>query len=306
MDLRIRAPVLLAGIGGAGSRMAASMSEASGIDHVSIGRGDLGGRQARIGTGGVVNPSVRLLRAAAYEASGEIEEMMEGYGTVVMVANLAGKDGAAIAPVVSGICSATGRGPVSIAVMPFGYEGARLFEAGIALRRLREGSDATIVIDNDSMMQSNPDLAPEQCYEIADSAARHLACSLGSLAEGGTGILAAGRAGRDAEESLRDALRTLYGSAPPGSVRRSLLYVMGGGLSAGAIGRITEAAGGMLGGGGLHVDPAASESGVVVLSAVQGATKFDGYDPLGAIGQELDWDAPECSIDCGLQMYQME
>ena len=45
-----------------------------------------------------------------------------------------------------------------------------------------------------------------------------------------------------------------------------------------------------------------------MLSSIQGMTKFDNYDPLGAIPQEdsLDWSTPECSIDCQLDLYQLE
>ena len=42
--------------------------------------------------------------------------------------------------------------------------------------------------------------------------------------------------------------------------------------------------------------------------SVQTMTKFDNYDPLGMIpkDQTLDWDTPDCSIDCKLDLYQLE
>jgi len=45
-----------------------------------------------------------------------------------------------------------------------------------------------------------------------------------------------------------------------------------------------------------------------MLSAVQGKTIFENYDPLGVIPQEktLDWEIPDCSIDCKLDLYQLE
>ncbi len=50
------------------------------------------------------------------------------------------------------------------------------------------------------------------------------------------------------------------------------------------------------------------ESKVVMLSSIQGETRFDKYDPLGIIPQEdtLDWNEPECSFDCKLDFYQLE
>ena len=45
-----------------------------------------------------------------------------------------------------------------------------------------------------------------------------------------------------------------------------------------------------------------------MLSTVNGETKFDSYDPLGIISSEktVDWDEPECSIDCKIDIPQLE
>ena len=50
------------------------------------------------------------------------------------------------------------------------------------------------------------------------------------------------------------------------------------------------------------------ESKVVMLSSIQGETRFDKYDPLGIISQEktIDWDEPECNIDCEFDLKQLE
>ena len=50
------------------------------------------------------------------------------------------------------------------------------------------------------------------------------------------------------------------------------------------------------------------ESKVVMLSSIQGETRFDKYDPLGMISSEntIDWDEPECSINCELDLKQLE
>ena len=310
MDFQIKEPILVLGIGGAGSRLAAMTGKATSMDYTQVSNdsADLECENAiKVSTGGVINPSVRLIRASAYEAGSKIESVMSGYGTVIMMGNLAGKAGAAMAPVISEMCKKTGTGLVSFAIMPFGYEKEKIFDSGIALKRVRADSGCTIVLDNDSMLESNPDLGVKECYGIADSAIMHIVCSLGSSEMPGTSILTAGRQREDIEESLRDSLKMLYGNAPPGSVKRSMLYVMGG-ASIGVIDAVSKITSGMLGDGHSHVDSASKESGIVMLSRVQGMTKFDGYDPLGAIPQEdtLDWSTPECSIDCGLELYQME
>ena len=57
-----------------------------------------------------------------------------------------------------------------------------------------------------------------------------------------------------------------------------------------------------------HIEQSSDQSKVVVLSSVSGETKFDSYDPLGIIPSEktVDWDEPESSIDCILDLPQLE
>ncbi|MEK6957335.1 MAG: cell division protein FtsZ, partial [Thermoproteota archaeon] len=40
----------------------------------------------------------------------------------------------------------------------------------------------------------------------------------------------------------------------------------------------------------------------------QGETRFDRYDPLGVIPSDhvLDWQYPDCSINCELNLHQLE
>ena len=337
-SLQIKSPILVVGLGGAGSRLAVRAGDALGSDCLLISndRGDLapagdgGGRgRARsihVSTGPVVNPSVRLVRGAAMGLADRIRSGMEGYPTVVMVANLAGRAGAAMAPAISGICRESGRDLVSFAVMPFKYEKDRIFNAGVALKRVREDSRCTIVLDNDAMLESNPDLSPERCYGIANQAVTHVARALGSSPDtvmpGETAVIAASRANAAAdgggaaamEGSLRDALKMLYADAPPTAIKRSIVYVLGGSsVPAGVLNSVASLANGALNESVSHMDVAAQasdESGVMVLSSVTETTRFDGYDPLGAIPRRdtLDWSVPECSIDCKLDtaMYQME
>ena len=112
------------------------------------------------------------------------------------------------------------------------------------------------------------------------------------------------------EESLRDSLKMLYENAPPNSVKRSMLYVVGGNnIPVGVINSITNITTGIVSESNSQIDmSSAEESKVVMLSSNQGMTKFDNYDPLGAIPQEntLDWSTPDCSIDWELDLYQLE
>jgi len=58
----------------------------------------------------------------------------------------------------------------------------------------------------------------------------------------------------------------------------------------------------------MPVTLSSEESKDVMLSSVQGEIRFDKYDPLGMIPSEntIDWDEPDCSIDCELNLKQLE
>ena len=328
MALRIKRPLLIVGAGGAGARLAAKTARLLGCDRLLIGgdRGDLpaeaGADSILVGTGPVINPTVHLVRAAAYGEAGRIRSSISGHPTTIMIGNLAGRTGCAVAPVVAEACRREGSDLLSFAIMPFGYEKSKIFPAGVALRRLRENSACTIAVDNDSLLESNPDLTPRECYEIADAAIAHV---MGSLEMAGfeaappaDGLLVASKDGGGVEESLRDALKALCGSVAPDAVIRSMLYVVGGeNVPTGVLRSVSGLAECVLGGRG-DADagagaghPAAEtatvaggspdESRVVMLSAVRGMAKFEGYDPLGVIPADrtLDWEMPECSIDYG-------
>ena len=228
------------------------------------------------------------------------------------MSNMAGKAGSAMAPVVSEICKESDKGLISFVIMPFKYEKDRIFNSGISLKRVREDSECTIVLDNDSLLESNPDLSPKACYEIANSAIMHVVKSLEtSEISNETSILTTSKDGQDMEDSLRDSLKMLYDNAPPNSIKRSMLYVVGGSnIPVGVINSITSLTTGIVSESSSEIDMTSNSdnSKVVMLSSIQGMTKFDNYDPLGMIPQEdtLDWSTPDCSIDCKLDLYQLE
>ena len=164
--------------------------------------------------------------------------------------------------------------------------------------------------DNDALLDSNPDLTQKQCFEIANKAIEGMVYSLkSSEVSEDTNILATSKSSDDIETSLKDSLRMLYDDAPPNSIKRSMLYVFGGkDIPIGTLDSLTNIAGGMFEYNTTHIEQSSNESKVVVLSTVNGETKFDSYDPLGIIPSEktVDWDEPECSIDCKIDIPQLE
>jgi cell division protein FtsZ len=316
MSFQVKEPVLVIGLGGVGSKLAIEAKNSLNSDCLVISndKNDFseGNPSVHVSTDSIVNPSVQLIRGSTYKVADEIKSKISGYSTVVLMSNLAGKAGSAMAPVVSEMCKESDAGLISFAIMPFKYEKDRIFNSGVSLKRVRENSECTVVLDNDSLLESNPDLSPKACYSIANSAMMHVIESLGtSEISSETSVISTSKNGQNIEDSLRDSLKMLYGNAPPNSVKRSMLYVVGGSnIPVGVINSITNLTAGIVNESNSQIDmtSSAEDSKVVMLSSIQGMTKFDNYDPLGMIPQEdtLDWSTPDCSIDCELDLYQLE
>lgn len=96
--------------------------------------------------------------------------------------------------------------------MPFRFEKDRIFQAGVSLRRLRESSDATIVIDNDALLNNNPDLSLTKCYEITNEALCGVISSISStFIQNSVSLLCTGRPdSKSAESHVKDCLSMLY------------------------------------------------------------------------------------------------
>ena len=313
MAFQLTEPILLIGLGGVGSRLADMTRKSLNVDCLLISHDqkDLTSENSiKISTKSVVNPSTHLIRGSALDASDDIKKNMENYSTVILISNLAGKDGTGIGPIVSRLCKQEQKNLLSFAIMPFKFEKERIFQSGVALKRIRQDSQSTIVIDNDALLDSNPDLTQNQCYDISNKAMESMMHALkSSEISGDTNIMSTSKIDNNIETSLKDSLRMLYEDAPPNSIKRSMLYVYGGSnVPVGVLNTISNITGGTFDENSIHVDMSSEESKVVMLSSIQGETKFDKYDPLGIISQEntIDWDEPECSIDCELDLKQIE
>ena len=315
MSVELKEPVLVIGLGGVGSKLAerAKKSLDSECLTISNDNNDFSpeNKSIHISTKSIINPSVQLIRGSTYQAEDEIKSEIARYSTIILISNLAGKAGSAMAPVISDMCNELGKTLISFAIMPFKFEKDRIFNSGITLRRLREKSECTIVLDNDSLLESNPDLNVKTCYEIGNSAMMHVIKSLKTTKISEDNILTTSKDSQKIEESLRDSLKMLYGETNPSAIKSAILYVTGGSnIPIGVINSITNLTNGIVNESNTQVDTTSTseESKVVMLSAVQGMRKFDSYDPLNVIPEEnqLDWYSPDCSIDCKLDLYQLE
>ena len=314
MTFEVTEPVLIIGLGGVGSKLALELKEVVNADCLCISndKKDLNyDNSIEVSTKSIINPTIQLIRGCAGEQTDKIIKHVTNYETIIIMANLAGKAGTALSPTVSSICKEQNKNVLSFAIMPFKFEKDMIFQSGISLKRLRTNSDCTIIIDNDALLDSNPDLTPEKCYEITNKAIHCLTTSLKtSSISDDMNIMSTSKTEEDLETSLKDSMRMLYEDAAPSSIKRSMLYVYGGSkIPVGVINSISNIVGGIFEEDNTHVDMSSSENtNVVMLSAIQGETRFDKYDPLGIIAHDktIDFDEPECSIKCELDIPQLE
>jgi len=313
MTFQLTEPILIIGLGGVGAKLAEKAKESLNSDCLLISHDqkDLTPENSiKISTKSVVNPSAHLIRGSTLETLDEIKKNISNYSTIILISNLAGKAGIGIGPIISKICKEEEKNLLSFAIMPFKFEKERIFQSGIALKRVREDSHCTIVLDNDALLDSNPELTLKQCYDISNKAIDSVVLSLkSSEISDDTNILSVSKTSNDLEISLKDSLRMLYEDVPPNSIKRSMLYVYhGSNIPVGVLNSISNITGGLFDEDSIHVDMSSEESKVVMLSSVQGEIRFDKYDPLGMIPSEntIDWDEPDCSIDCKLNLKQLE
>ena len=313
MTFQLTEPILIIGLGGVGARLAEKTKKTLNSDCLMISHDqkDLTAENSiKIPTKSVVNPSTHLIRGSTLETSDEIKKNITNYSTIILMGNLAGKAGTGIGPIVSKICKQEQKNLLSFTIMPFKFEKERIFQSGIALKRIRQDSKCTIVVDNDALLDSNPDLTQKQCYDISNIAIESMIHSLKSseISED-INILSTSKSTDDIESSLKNSLRMLYEDAPPNSIKRSILYVYGGNnIPVGVLNTISNITGGTFDEDSIHIEMSSEESKVVMLSSIQGETRFDKYDPLGIISTEntIDWDEPESSINCELDLKQLE
>jgi cell division protein FtsZ len=339
--IKMRKPVLLLGVGGLGSRLASKIAKELGCACSIVTddeRCDTGGYPTvLIDTKSWINPSGRKLRFYAQASVDRIKSLIAGYRTILIIGNLAGKAGIALCPSIcnmirnqpyvsnqmsEGTISSSRLRPQSIAaandidvitfvIMPFNFEKSRIFDAGISLRRIRESSGAVVVIDNDAFLDNNPDLTISQCYDLTNQAIFDTISSIYQTEfNADLNLLNVGRSDRDsASNSALDSLAMLLDNADIESVRRTLIYVMGGDrISVGAMNGLVSTVQSVLRNDNLSdVNLMVSNPGHVnvhLLSSIISRTKFDSYDPLSEIipsKNNLDWDEldsfPEISLD---------
>ena len=265
-----------------------------------------------------LNPSSYRLRSLTESSANTIKMAIEGFNTVIVFANLAGRAGTAMAPVVcreAKMLSSTTT--ISIAIMPFKFEKDKIFQAGVSLSRLQSYSDSTIVVDNDSLMDNNPDLSTEQCYEIANHAIYDVICStLKQYVQPDMSLLCTskGSSKSDAESSVKDSLAMLAESIDLASVKKAVLHVVGGQkIQLAVLDSVANNLYSLFNNDNFDgISMCISNSDEMkthLMASVRGNNKFDKYDPLAQIiptENVLDWEEMDSSPDIEMAIPNIE
>ena len=343
--IKLRKPFLLLGVGGLGGRLAPKVAKELNCTCLIVTDDEScetsGYPIVHIDTKAWINPSGRKLRFYAHASADRIKSLVEGYNTVLILGNLAGKAGIALCPTIcnlvrnhtsglsqirDGSFSSSGSHTkpmamsdidiITFVVMPFKFEKHRIFDAGISLRRIRESSGAVVVIDNDAFLDNNTDLTISQCYDLTNRAIFDIISSFYRTEfSADLHLLSVGRPDRDSvSASAMDSLAMLLDNTEIESVKRTMIYVMGGDrISVGAMNGLANTVQSIFKKDGLNeVNLMISNHGDVnvhLLSSVISKTKFDSYDPLSEIiprQNSLDWDELDCSPEFSLDIRNVE
>jgi cell division protein FtsZ len=321
LGVEIKTPIMIIGVGGAGARLAAQAKNKLNAKCLLISndKTDLnyaGCESILVDVKQLLNPSQNSIRGAVLESQGSIMDKLEGSSTVIVIGNLAGKAGVAVAPLVAKMAKRMKKNVLSFTIMPFKFETNKLFSAGVSLRRVKESSDCLVIVDNDSLLFNNPDLTPQDCYRITNDALLEVVGSLAngiSLSEEMNVLCTSKDSVLDAESALKDSFKMLYSDVDPDKVKRAMLYVIGGDrVPIGVLNTLVNSVHNILGRNGTEVGLSLTSSGskgvkVLLMASVLEQTRFDDYDPLNILRDSvIDWDEIECDSKIETKLPRMD
>lgn len=317
VGLEIVTPITIVGIGGAGAKLAARARSILGARCVLVSndRSDLahdGCESVFVNVKKLLNPSPNAIRGALLGSRDLLAGKLNSESTVIIIGNLAGKAGTALAPVVASMAKQSGKNVVSFVILPFKFEKDKLFHAGVALRRMRESSDCLVMVDNDALLFNNPDLSVEDCYRITNDALVEVVGAMSKgMQLGEANMLCTSRdSASDAESALKESVRMLYSDVSHEEVKRAMVYVIGGDkVPVGVLNSLVDSVHNILGKNGVEVglSVTSASSGVktLLLASVLEKTILDRYDPLSML-PGMDWDEIECDLSFDTTLPRMD
>jgi len=297
--MQLSLPSIVIGLGRNSTLYVKSIAEHLKIDTMIISskRTSEDIRHLMIDSKGTINPSTMIRRGLLFSKMQQIKSDVEGYRSVILVADLSDSDGVAFMPMIVESMNRMGKQILSLVAMPFRFERSMLFKAGVALRLVKEMSDVTLVVDKNALLEGDPELDIKGCNDIIGNVIRESIHAILYSNVSEYGVYIPTLAGTDKPEHMVSrSLEELYTTST--DIKGILVYVNGD-ISIGAIESIVRYLQNILG-YGLHIDTCAvdddiDKSGVLVLYNVRSSI-FDSYDPLSMI-PVMERSSCDCRVD---------
>ena len=327
--------VTVVGIGSAGVRIASALSrESLMIDrfaYISCDRSDLDGvdgEKLLVECPIEQKLSPSMVRGLAIPYRDSIRKLIDGSKVVLVVAGLGGATGSGLAPIAAELAKECGAIPISVAIMPFEFERKLRFYAGLALRRLRTVSSGVIVVDNDEILKATGEATLKEIHDMANAeVVGALSCLLskptekaipaglnkvlGTVLQEGYSILAIATSGSvdRTEDAIARAVIGINALAEGKEAKHAVIALSGdSSLSAGETGVAVKRVGSLMGNQAIDLEYSVRYTGgsqllVGLLASGFKSTKYDAYDPLGAIfGANVLDDGMDYSMVPGLEI----
>lgn len=99
----------------------------------------------------------------------DIKKCLEGAKVVIIVSTLGGGTGTAVAPIIAKESKAMGIITLSIATLPFRFEGERKIEKALeGMKQLARYSDSIYIYNNQGLMDLHPELSIDKAFGLVD------------------------------------------------------------------------------------------------------------------------------------------
>ncbi|MGC9138146.1 MAG: cell division protein FtsZ [Thermoplasmata archaeon] len=173
--------ILVAGVGGAGCNTINTLSSlnlrgvdllAINTDRISLER-SMASKKLLLGkryvNGQSLSGDIDLGQKIAESSLPEINNILDGYDIIFVLAGLGGGSGGGIGPVVAQQAKNKRSLVISIVTLPFRAEGKRKMEiANVSLEKFYRNSNTVIVLENDRLLNIVPNLPLEKAFKIMD------------------------------------------------------------------------------------------------------------------------------------------
>lgn len=264
------------------------------------------GEKMLITSGICSSGSPSAIRGMAMGYIDKVRKILADSKYVFIMSGLGGNTGSGLSPLLAKVAKESKAIVVSIVAMPFKFEKNRHFYAGVALRQIRKISDAVIIIDNDSLLESAPKESMLENYDLVNE---KISTALNKLIEPpqgkevgiglkkfietinrkGYAILSVCESFKATEEAVAEASRSVHQIAEPDKASNAILCIVSNGnVSTEDVATSVSRLGSLFGNGSFEIQYGISMSNrqgltAILLTSGFKETKFSDYDPLTKI-----------------------